>query len=391
MNVQRMLADFLSFVTPKNIHKARMASLCASLQSLVTNGKCTVTAIGRGIQSAATEKSCIKRADRLLSNEAFQADIPLIYAALTKALVNTKQPLILIDWSNADNKKRHFILRASLALEGRSLTLLQDVKAVDDYNCPHVHQAFLLRLKASLPVDCRPVIVTDAGFKVPWLKQIRKLGWHYIARVRGNQTLQLNDSKTFISVGQLYKKARMTPQCLGQIRLTSSQRYVTNAVLVGTGWKLRKRDKHKSYKEPWLLISSLAQTTDYASKIAKCYNARMQIEESFRDQKSQTYGLGSSAHKTHKKERLKVLLMLAALANWLHYMLGLAVEISGQHRSLQANSIRHRRVLSFNYIGMRLCRLTRLKISANDIQAAIRQITTWAEEWDWENLKSLSC
>lgn len=391
MNVQRMLADFLSFVTPKNIHKARMASLCASLQSLVTNGKCTVTAIGRGIQSAATEKSCIKRADRLLSNEAFQADIPLIYAALTKALVHTKQPLILIDWSNADNKKRHFILRASLALEGRSLTLLQEVKAVDDYNCPHVHQAFLLRLKASLPVDCRPVIVTDAGFKVPWLKQIRKLGWHYIARVRGNQTLQLNDSKTFISVGQLYKKARMTPQCLGQIRLTSSQRYVTNAVLVGTGWKLRKRDKHKSYKEPWLLISSLAQTTDYASKIAQCYNARMQIEESFRDQKSQTYGLGSSAHKTHKKERLKVLLMLAALANWLHYMLGLAVEISGQHRSLQAYSIRHRRVLSFNYLGMRLCRLTRLKISANDIQAAIRQITTWAEEWDWENLKSLSC
>jgi hypothetical protein len=60
MNVQRMLADFLSFVTPKNIHKARMASLCASLQSLVTNGKCTVTAIGRGIQSDATEKTVLK-------------------------------------------------------------------------------------------------------------------------------------------------------------------------------------------------------------------------------------------------------------------------------------------------------------------------------------------
>jgi hypothetical protein len=57
-----------------------MASLCASLQNLVTNGKCTITAIGRGIQSAATEKSCLKRADRLLSNKAFQAEIPLIYA-----------------------------------------------------------------------------------------------------------------------------------------------------------------------------------------------------------------------------------------------------------------------------------------------------------------------
>jgi len=83
--------------------------------------------------------------------------------------------------------------------------------------------------------------------------------------------------------------------------------------------------------------------------------------------------------------------MLAALANWLHYMLGLAVEISGQHRLLQANSIKHRRVLSFNYLGMRLSRLVRLTISAQDIQAAIRQIMTWADEWDWKNVKSVSC
>jgi hypothetical protein len=141
------------------------------------------------------KKSCIKRANRLLSNIAFQAKIPLIYSALTKAIIQTKQPLILVDWSHTDDKKRHFILRASLALEGRSLTLQQEVKAIDDYNCPRVHQAFLLRLKASLPADCRPIIVTDAGFKVPWLTQIRKLGWRYIARVRGNQTLQLPDTR----------------------------------------------------------------------------------------------------------------------------------------------------------------------------------------------------
>lgn len=130
-----------------------------------------------------------------------------------------------VDWSNADDKKRHFILRASLALEGRPLTLLQEVKAVEDYNCPHVHQAFLLRLKASLPADCKPTIVTDAGFKVPWLKQIRKLGWHYIARVRGNQTLQLPDTRSFISTEQLSKKARTIRQCLENIKLTRSQRY----------------------------------------------------------------------------------------------------------------------------------------------------------------------
>ena len=104
MNVPTMLADFLEFVTPKSIHKSRMSSLCAALQSLVSNGKYTVTAIGRGIQSSATEKSCIKRADRLLSNQAFLEEIPFIYAALTTSLIKTKQPLILIDWSNADDK-----------------------------------------------------------------------------------------------------------------------------------------------------------------------------------------------------------------------------------------------------------------------------------------------
>ena len=114
------------------------------------------------------------------------------------------------------------ILRTSLALEGRFLTLFQEVKSMDDFNCPHVHAAFLLRLKAQLPEDCRTVIVTDASFKGPWLKQIRKMGWHYIARVRGNQKLQLSDSESFISVSTLNKKAKTTPQNLGRIKLTRS-------------------------------------------------------------------------------------------------------------------------------------------------------------------------
>lgn len=70
MNVQTMLADFLSFVTPESFHKIRMASVCASLSSLLQNGQCTVTVIGRGIDGSAAEKHCIKRADCLLSNTA---------------------------------------------------------------------------------------------------------------------------------------------------------------------------------------------------------------------------------------------------------------------------------------------------------------------------------
>lgn len=113
----------------------------------------------------------------------------------------------------------------------------------------------------------------------------------------------------------------------------------------------------------------------------------MQIEEAFRDQKSQTYGLGSDAHRTKKKGRLEVLLLLAALANWLHYMLGLAAELVGKHRSFQANSVKTRRVLSFNYLGKRLCRLARVGISGEEIQAAVRQLLEWVSVFDWSNVR----
>ena len=367
MNVKTMLADFLSFVTPKCMHKARFLAVGAAVQSLMQNGQCTVTAIGRNFDSETSEKHGIKRADRLLRNEALQAEAPLIYAAMTRLLRQGQKPLILVDWSNADTEKRHFILRASLALEGRPLTLHQVVVPIDEYTCPHVHKAFLHRLKQVLPADFKPVIITDAGFKVPWFKQIRKLGWHYIARVRGNQTLQLPGQDAYITVAKAYKKARPTPQVLGEVKLTKAQQYRTQAVLVGTGWKLRKSDKHKQYKEPWLLVSSLPNCFGYATKIAKCYGKRMQIEESFRDQKSQTYGLGSEAHRTYKRERLEVLLLLAALANWLHYMIGLAAELAGKHLQFQANSIKHRRVLSFNYLGLRLSKAARLGLTEEEM------------------------
>ena len=389
MNAHTMLADFLKIVTPKSFNKHLLNSLTASLQSLLTNGQCSVTAIGRGIESLAQEKHCIKRADRLLSHTTMQHGAPLFYAAMTGALVKGKQPLILVGWSNADKERRHFILRASLAVEGRAMTLLQMITTESDYTCPHLHKAFLTRLQVMLPKRCRPVIVTDAGFKVPWFKEVSALGWHFIGRVRGKVSVRLPSQSEFISVAKVYKKARQQPMVLGEIALGQSQEYACRAVLAGKGWKLRKQDKNRLYKEPWLLVSNLGYCFNYAKKINKLYAARMQIEEAFRDQKSQTYGLGSNAHRTRNKSRLEVLLLLAALANWLHYMLGVAAELAGKHRSFQANSLKTRRVLSINYLGKRLCRLARVGISGEEIQAAVRQLFEWVSVFDWSNVRKV--
>lgn len=117
MNVKTMLADFLRFVTPKTMHKARFSVLLDAVTALAKDVRCTVTAIGRAMLGS-SDKVSIKRADRLLSNTNLQRELPLIYTAMTMSIVSSKsQPLILVDWSNADTVKRHFILRASMAVD----------------------------------------------------------------------------------------------------------------------------------------------------------------------------------------------------------------------------------------------------------------------------------
>lgn len=88
MNVKTMLADFLGFVTPKTMHKARFSVLLDAVTALAKDARCTVTAIGRAMPSS-SDKVSIKRADRLLSNANLQRELPLIYAAMTQSIVST--------------------------------------------------------------------------------------------------------------------------------------------------------------------------------------------------------------------------------------------------------------------------------------------------------------
>lgn len=97
------------------MHKARFSVLLDAVTALAKDACCTVTAIGRAMPGS-SDKVSIKRADRLLNNPNLQRELPLIYAALTASIVGHKtKPMILVDWSNADTAKRHFILRASIA------------------------------------------------------------------------------------------------------------------------------------------------------------------------------------------------------------------------------------------------------------------------------------
>jgi len=96
----------------------------------------------------------------------------------------------------------------------------------------------------------------------------------------------------------------------------------------------------------------------------------MQIEEGFRDVKSHRFGLGLNYHRTHSAIRLQSLLLIANLALMVIWLLGCATMLRQQHYQFQANSVRHKRVLSVIFIGLQMIHDTRINLSSQDINDA---------------------
>jgi hypothetical protein len=69
-----------------------------------------------------------------------------------------------------------------------------------------------------------------------------------------------------------------------------------------------------------------------------------------------------------------VLLIIAAIAQYLLYLLGLTVKEAGRHRQYQANSIKNRNVLSNQFIGLRAYKDKQLKLLKRYWEAAIKTL-----------------
>ena len=101
-----------------------------------------------------------------------------------------------------------------------------------------------------------------------------------------------------------------------------------------------------------MLASNLEQAQWNPAKIVAIYKRRMQIEEDFRDVKSEHLGLGLNLHRSHCPRRIEALLLIAALANYLIFLTGLQARESKLEQRYQSNSLKDRRVLSLWRLGL---------------------------------------
>jgi len=192
----------------------RLEMLFAAVAASVSGPRLTLTDIGRRFESTTRLRHSIKRADRLLANVKLQHEKTTYYAALCQVLLaRVSEPLILVDWSDLKADQSLHLLRASLAVGGRSLTLYEEVHRQKKLANRGVQTRFLKSLASLLPAGVSPIIIADSGFKVPFYREVECLGWRWVGRVRGRDFLRPKNH--WISCRALFTKASTTPTSLG--------------------------------------------------------------------------------------------------------------------------------------------------------------------------------
>ena len=172
MDASRLLYPHLRKTCPA-IHATRLAALLAAVRTLTHHPRLTLTELGRALRSPALVKHNIKRMDRLLGNARLAAERPMIFTALVHwLLARVAQPIVLVDWSHLTADQQWHVLRASLPLGGRALTLYEEVHPRCALASERVHGAFLAQLGHILPPGVRPIVVTDAGFRGTWFRLV---------------------------------------------------------------------------------------------------------------------------------------------------------------------------------------------------------------------------
>jgi len=272
MNAQTILTNIVSLVSHK-MHKTRCRAIIACVSSLLEGSSASVTSIGRGIRSKTFEKHRIKRADRLLSNLHLQRETPALYAAICHLFCPSKRPVIAVDWSDLDDHKGHFLLRAAMVVKGRPITLYQEVHTNKTKEKPATHKAFLEILHAMLPDNCRPIIVTDAGYKSPWFREVIALGWDIVGRVRKPHFYSLDKGNSWQCISQLYRQATSQPKRFDKASIARKKPFPCTLVLLkqkskgrhasnpdGSPKKSKRSLKHaEGATDPWLLATSLPE------------------------------------------------------------------------------------------------------------------------------------
>ena len=336
--LQKCLGDALG-----SMHALRSRVLLRAVEATIRGRRLTLIDLARSWPGAERIRAPLKALDRLLGNRHLHAEHQGIHAAMARWLVRSKQPVIVVDWSELKQDRSWHLLRAAMPVGGRTLPILDMVFPAGKQGSPAAEKQFLQRLADVLPEGVVPVLVTDAGFRGPWFRAVEAMGWRWLGRLRNTTYLKPSDDPSpWVSCKSMYTLAKRAPHDFGLMDVARSVPLTARVVLHAKPPQGRKhhnqqgvparnsysRQHARREREPWLLMASPNLKLS-ARQLIALYARRMQIELSFRDLKSHRYGQAFEDSLTRKGPRIEVLLLLSTLAAFATWLVGMACEASG--------------------------------------------------------------
>ncbi len=255
----------------EGLNRRRSAALIRTTMGLLHGGVSSLSGIALWLGGPTRYKHRLKSVDRILGNRALHEWRDELYRQVADLwLKDLARILVVIDWSDLSKDQRWHCLRASVVVQGRSITLYEQVHAQKKLSNPAVHREFLRRVAAILPAASRPIVMTDAGFHSPWFKAVTERGWDFIGRVRGRNRLSLCDCQDWTPARDLYARASRQARDLGLGAYARANPVSVRAVLARRPSKDRHRlnmygqkrvgrssaKAARSAREPWLLVCS---------------------------------------------------------------------------------------------------------------------------------------
>lgn len=396
MHTLSVLHKLLHKAVP-TIHTVRLASLMAAVQAVLSGAQVSVTSLGRHVTNAAFVKHKIKRMDRLLSNHKLHQERLSLYRVITQQLLQgLPQPVILVDWSPLTADQEQQLLRASLPVKGRSLTLYEEIHPRSKLGSRNVQQNFMAVLKSLLPPCCRPIVVADSGFRVPFYRFVEQtLEWQWVGRIRNRDFIASHSHpKQWFSATSIYHRATTRPVLVGSVWWVRKHPLSVFLVLVRTARKGRRKltvagktsqsnhslKQAQREREPWLLVASLSLLSFSPRQIVKLYRTRMQIEEGFRDTKSDPYGLGLAKATRINPQRRAILLLIAALAIWVLWCIGIAAKGLPLAKQIRVNSSSKKPAYSVIFLARLLLQHSTFQITQHQMQQSLITIKLYMDD-----------
>ena len=370
----------------QDIHKIRWKALMATVGACIEGKKLSVTGLGRAIVNMVYEKHNIKRADRLIGNAHLNRERGWIHRALARKVIgHEKNPVILIDWSPLSADGHFHLLRASLPIGGRALTVHDEVHPEKLLNNGKVEKRFLKHLKENIPEHCRPIIITDSGYRTPWFRAVLSMGWDFVGRVGGHTMIRLHSQGNWNRIEKITETATTRARYFGCIDLVKRTPLACYAYLVkkkslgrvkknvfGKRSKMKHSEKNaERERSPWFIVTSLTGGASITKRVMNLYKTRMQIEQGFRDVKNTRWGFSLEEAKITMACRYENLLLVGTLATFAVWLVGKIAELKNVHRRYQANTIKIRNVLSTFYLGCRVLKKQAVKFKLEDYNQAL--------------------